>query len=105
MTVCQPKRDENGEVLFKRNGQREVAKTDTESIAIGTDWKEYFAKEVLPHIDKDSWVDIPKTKVNYEINFTRYFYKHEQLPSSTEVASAITEREKRIQTLVSELFS
>lgn len=104
LTVCQPMRDENGEVLFKRNGQREIAKTDTESIAIGTDWKEYFAKEVIPHIDKDSWVDISKTKVNYEINFTRYFYKHEQLPSSTDVASAIIEREKKIQELVSTLF-
>lgn len=105
LTVCQPKRDENGKILFKRNGQREIAKTDTESIAIGTDWKEYFANEVLPHIDKDSWVDISKTKVNYEINFTRYFYKHEQLPSSAEVATAITEREKKIQELVSTLFS
>lgn len=105
LTVCQPKRDENGEILFKRNGQREIANTDTESIAIGTDWKEYFATEVLPHIDKDSWVDISKTKVNYEINFTRYFYKHEQLPSSTEVATTITEREKKIQELVSTLFS
>lgn len=105
LTVCQPKRDENGEILFKRNGQREIANTDTESIAIGTDWKEYFATEVLPHIDKDSWVDISKTKVNYEINFTRYFYKHEQLPSSMEVATTITEREKKIQELVSTLFS
>ncbi|MCM1140063.1 MAG: type I restriction-modification system subunit M [Muribaculum sp.] len=105
LTVCQPERDTEGNLILKK-GQKVAQKNpDTESIAIGTDWKEYFAKEVLPHIDKDSWVDISKTRVNYEINLTRYFYKHEQLPSSTEVASAITEREKKIQALVSELFS
>lgn len=104
LTVCQPKRDESGNVVFKRNGQKEVAKTDTESIAIGTDWKAHFANEVLPHIDPESWVDISKTKVSYEINFSRYFYKHESLRPSEEIASDIRTSEKNIQSLISQLF-
>lgn len=104
LTVCQPKRDSEGKVIEKR-GKKEVAKTDTESIAIGTDWKEYFATEVLPHIDPESWVDIAKTRVSYEINFSRYFYKHEQLPSSADVADSILDREKKIQSLISKLFA
>ena len=104
LTVCQPKRDSEGKVIEKR-GKKEVAKTDTESIAIGTDWKEFFATEVLPHIDPESWVDIAKTRVSYEINFTRYFYKHEQLPASSEVAESIRTREKNIQSLILDLFS
>lgn len=104
LTVCQPKRDSKGNVIEKR-GKKEVAKTDTESIAIGTDWKEYFATEVLPHIDPESWVDIAKTRVSYEINFSRYFYKYEQLPAASEVASSIRNREKKIQTLISDLFN
>ena len=105
LTVCQPKRDENGNIVVKRNGTKEVAKSDTETIAIGTDWREHFANEVLPHIDPESWVDISKTTVSYEINFSRYFYKHESHRPSTEIATDIRTREQNIQTLISELFA
>lgn len=103
LTVCQPKRDANGKVIEKR-GKKEVEKKDTETIAIGTDWKEHFAKEVLPHIDPESWVDIAQTRVSYEINFSRYFYKHEALRPSEEIASVIRTSEKNIQSLISQLF-
>lgn len=103
LTVCQPKRDEKEDLVLK-NGKKQPEKTDTESIAIGTDWKEYFATEVLPHIDPESWVDISKTKVSYEINFSRYFYKHEQLPSTDDLMSSIIAHEQSIKTLISELF-
>lgn len=103
LTVCQPKRDANGKVIEKR-GKKEVEKKDTETIAIGTDWKEHFAKEVLPHIDPESWVDIAQTRVSYEINFSRYFYKHEAMRPSEEIASDIRSSEKNIQSLISQLF-
>jgi type I restriction enzyme M protein len=35
----------------------------------------YMKREVLPHVP-DAWVDESKTKVGYEINFNRYFYKY-----------------------------
>lgn len=103
LTVCQPKRDADGKVIEKK-GKKEVEKKDTETIPIGTDWKEHFAKEVLPHIDPESWVDIAQTRVSYEINFSRYFYKHEALRSSEEIASDIRTCEKNIQSLFSQLF-
>lgn len=103
LTICQPKRDAKGNVIEKK-GKKEVEKKDTETIAIGTDWKEHFAKEVLPHIDPESWVDIAQTRVSYEINFSRYFYKHESLRPSAEIASDIRSSEKSIQSLLSQLF-
>lgn len=103
LTVCQPKRDANGKVIVKK-GKKEVEKKDTETIAIGTDWKEHFAKEVLPHIDPESWVDIAQTRVSYEINFSRYFYKHEALRSSEEIASDIRTSEQNVQLLLTQLF-
>lgn len=103
LTICQPKRDANGKVIEKK-GKKEVDKKDTETIAIGTDWKEHFAKEVLPHIDPESWVDIAQTRVSYEINFSRYFYKHEALRSSEKIASDIRTSEKNIQSLLTQLF-
>lgn len=103
LTICQPKRDANGNIIEKK-GKKEVEKKDTETIAIGTDWKEHFAKEVLPHIDPESWVDIAQTRISYEINFSRYFYKHEALRPSAEIASDICSSEKSIQSLISQLF-
>ncbi|MCC8115251.1 MAG: type I restriction-modification system subunit M [Bacteroidales bacterium] len=103
LTVCQPKRDAKGELVLKK-GQKVPDKIDTESIKIGTDWKAYFATEVLPHIDPESWVDISKTKVNYEINFSRHFYKHEALRSSAAIAADIRARESHISHLISQLF-
>ena len=38
-------------------------------------------REVLPHVP-DAWVDESKTKVGYEIPFTRHFYKYTPLRSS-----------------------
>ncbi len=105
LTVCQPKRDENGEILFKRNGQREQGKTFTETVSIGEDWKAYFAEDVLPHIDKDSWVDISKTRVNYEINFSQYFQKIEEKESSETIAHRIKVSEnEKIRPLFKKLF-
>lgn len=104
LTVCQPKRDEKGNVIIKRGGTKEVAKTDTESIALDSDWKEYFATEVLPHIDPESWIDISKTKISYEINFSRYFYRHESLRPTAEIAADVRSREDNIRSLFSQLF-
>lgn len=104
LTICQPKRDAKGNVIEKK-GKKEIDKKDTETIAIGADWKEHFAKEVLPHIDPESWVDIAQTRISYEINFSRYFYKHEALRPSAEIVSDIRSSEKSIQSLLSQLFN
>ncbi|TXH32966.1 MAG: SAM-dependent DNA methyltransferase, partial [Rhodospirillaceae bacterium] len=37
--------------------------------------KAYFEAEVLPYLP-DAWIDAKKTKVGYEIPFTRQFYKY-----------------------------
>ena len=40
------------------------------------DIEDYFKREVLPFAP-DAWIDEKKSKVGYEIPFTRYFYKYE----------------------------
>lgn len=48
---------------------------DTENVPLTEDVDEYFAREVLPHVP-DAWIDHDKTKIGYEIPFTRHFYRY-----------------------------
>jgi type I restriction enzyme M protein len=52
---------------------------------------------VLPHVP-DAWIDESKTKVGYEIPFTRHFYKFVPLRSSEEIMLEIKTLEEKIQT-------
>lgn len=51
------------------------ALTDYETVPLDEDIHEYFAREVLPHVP-DAWIDEKKTRVGYEIPFTRHFYRY-----------------------------
>jgi type I restriction enzyme M protein len=48
---------------------------DTENVPLREDIHGYFTREVLPHVP-DAWIDESKTKIGYEIPFTRHFYKY-----------------------------
>ncbi len=50
--------------------------------------EEYFKREVKPHLP-DAWVDETKTKIGYEINFTKYFYEFKPLRSLAEIKADI----------------
>lgn len=68
---------------------------DTESVPLNEDIHDYFAREVLPHVP-DAWIDETKTKIGYEIPFTRQFYKYTALRSSAEIMEEIRELEVEI---------
>ena len=59
---------------------------------------EYFEAEVKPHLPK-AWIDESKTKIGYEINFTKYFYEFKPLRSLAEIkADILTLEEKTLET-------
>jgi len=70
-------RDESAEICFdaKKRPEPDSDLRDTENVPLGEDIAEYVAREVLRFVP-DAWVDEDKTKVGYEIPFTRYFYKY-----------------------------
>lgn len=106
LTIEQPKRTEHGKVMTKANKPvPDPAKRDTEIITLDTDWKRYFQEEVLPHIDPESWVDLAKTKIGYEIPFTRYFYKYEKTVPSEEIRANIVAMEEDLVKKFKELFA
>jgi type I restriction enzyme M protein len=57
--------------------------------------EEYFQREVLPHVP-DAWIDHAKTKVGYEINFTKYFYQYQPLRSLQEIRADIMKLEEEV---------
>jgi type I restriction enzyme M protein len=70
-------RDETADVCMDADGKPEPDPElrDNENVPLKEDIGAYMAREVLPHVP-DAWVDPGKTKVGYEINFNRYFYKY-----------------------------
>ena len=56
---------------------------------------EYFKREVKPHLP-DAWIDESKTKVGYEINFTKYFYEFKPLRPLSEIKADILALEEKV---------
>ena len=65
------------------NPEPDVELRDEERMLLREDWQEYFEREVKPFVT-DAWVDEDYCderdgkvgRVGYEINFSRYFYRH-----------------------------
>lgn len=104
ITVERPLRDEKGEpVLKKGKPQADPALRDTENVPLKEDIPAYFAREVLPFAP-DAWIDENKTKVGYEIPFTRYFYRYEAPRPSAEIMAEILELEKELDGSLKEIL-
>lgn len=105
IVVERPLRDADGKpVLKKGKPQADSALRDTENVPLTEDIEEYFTREVLPFAP-DAWIDKAKSKVGYEIPFTRYFYKYEAPRPSAEIMAEILEIEKELDGALAEVFA
>ena len=104
ITVERPLLDEDGNPILKKNKpQADTSLRDTENVPLKENIDEYFKREVLP-FSPDAWIDTKKSKVGYEIPFTRYFYKYEAPQSSTEIMSEIMGLETELSGSLKEVF-
>ena len=100
-----PLYDENGNVVIKgKKTAPDTSKRDYENVPLIEDIDSYFEREVKPY-NPEAWIDKTKTKVGYEIPFTRYFYKYEAPESSDVIAERISIHEKDIMEALNRLFS
>lgn len=102
--VERPQRDENSEIILKKG--KPIADSelrDTENVPLTEDIHEYFQREVIPFAP-DAWIDESKTKIGYEIPFTRYFYKYVPPRPSDEVLSEIMTLQKDLEQTLKGLF-
>ena len=90
-------KDETANVCMKNKTaiEPDTDLRDTESVPLKENIEDYFAREVLPHVP-DAWIDHTKTKIGYEIPFTRQFYKYTALRSSAEIMDEIRALEVEI---------
>jgi type I restriction enzyme M protein len=63
----------------------------------------FLRREVLPYAP-DAWYDPESTKVGYEINFNRYFYKPKALRSLEEIRADLLAAEKEAEGLLEEIL-
>lgn len=105
LTIEQPIRNENGELVLRRHEkQADSSRRDFESVPLDVDYQSFFEEQVLPFIDKESWIDVSKTRINYEINFTQLFSQSTRVESSEVLAKRIQSREPEIGELMKSIF-
>ncbi len=104
ITIEQPQ-TENGDVVRKKDGtpKPDSKLRDYERVPLGDDIEEYFSREVKPHLP-NSWIDFDKSKVGYEINFTKYFYKYKPLRSSEDITRDLLDLDKESENLLNQLM-
>jgi type I restriction enzyme M protein len=109
ITVERPLRDKKGKIVLcsigKRKGQPLYDQNlrDTENIPLKENIEEYFKREVLPYAP-DSWVDKSKSKIGYEIPFTRHFYEYKPPRLLEEIDSDLKKITTEIQSLLSKVL-
>lgn len=104
VVVEQPVCDEQGNPILKRGKmQADSSKRDTESIPWTEEIEAYMAKNVYPYAP-DAWIDEKKTKIGYEIPFTREFYKYVAPRSSADIFAHLEELDKAETALMAKIM-
>lgn len=105
ITVEQPEKDKNGKVVKSKGKPKpDTSLRDYENIPflkknangklVPQAIEEYFDAEVKPHLP-EAWIDLSKTKIGYEINFTKYFYEFKPLRSLKDIKADILALEEK----------
>ncbi|MEQ9497934.1 MAG: class I SAM-dependent DNA methyltransferase [Deltaproteobacteria bacterium] len=96
-------RDETAEVCMSKGApEPDPELRDYENVPLKEDIAAYLEREVLPHVP-DAWVDEAKTKVGYEIPFTRHFYVYAPPRDLAVIEEEIRALEKEIQGMLNEV--
>ena len=105
LTIERPLLDEEtGEPILKKGKlQPDAKKRDSETVPWTEDIDEYMQKNVLPYAP-DAWIDEKKSKVGYEIPFTREFYKYVAPRKSEDIFAHLKELEQQESDLMSKIL-
>jgi type I restriction enzyme M protein len=98
-------RDEEADVCIdsKGNPEPDTDLRDYDNVLLKETIECYCEREVRPHVP-DAWVDEDKTRVGYEIPFTRHFYEYKPLRPLEEIEAEIRSLEAEIQGMLGEVL-
>lgn len=102
--VLQPELNEDGTPRKNKKGEYIPNKelTDTENIPLQETIEEYMNREVIPFA-KYAYIDESKTKIGYEISFTKYFYKYQEPRKTEDIMNEILELDRKLDGVLKEL--
>lgn len=105
ITVNRPLKDEKGKIVkdVKGNPKPDPKLKDTENIPLKEEIQEFFEREVLPFAS-GAWWDKKDIKIGYEINFAKYFYKHQPPRALADIAKDILAIEQETEGLLKEII-
>ena len=104
VVVEQPVCDEQGKPILKKGKPTaDSGKRDTESIPWTEEIETYMERNVYPYAP-DAWIDEKKTKIGYEIPFTREFYKYVAPRSSADIFAHLEELDKAESALMAKIM-
>lgn len=96
-------RDEEADPVRNKHGfEADAELRDTENIPLDEDVDAFIEREVLPFAP-GAWVDDSRTKVGYEIPFTRLFYTYVPPRPLAEIDADIKASQQRILKLLEEV--
>ncbi|MDD6088131.1 MAG: N-6 DNA methylase [Desulfovibrionaceae bacterium] len=104
IVVESPLLNEDGSKVLKRGKPvADTSRRDTENVPLAEEIDAYFAREVLPY-NPEAWIDRSKTKVGYEIPFTRTFYEYKAIEPAADIARRIEDHERVFMEKLHKLF-
>lgn len=104
VTVLQPELDENGNIITNKKGEPIPNKelTDTETIPMIEEVNKYMEREVIPFAH-NAWIDKSKTKLGYEITFTKYFYEYKEPRKTEDIMKEILDLDRKLDGVLKDL--
>ena len=104
VVVEQPVCDEAGKPILKKGKPTaDSSKRDTETVPWKEEIEAYMEKNVYPYAP-DAWIDEKKSKVGYEIPFTREFYKYVAPRKSEDIYAYLQELNAREEELMAKIM-
>ena len=104
ITVHQPQKDESSKPIKDKKGnfKSDNSKKDKENIPLKEDIDAFFEKEVTPFVP-NAWYNTKETKIGYEINFAKYFYKYQAPRTLSTITKDILAIEQETENLLKEI--
>lgn len=105
ITVHQPEKDEQGNVVLDSKGKpkSDAKLRDIENISLKESIDDFFETEVLPFVP-DAWYNPKETKIGYEVNFAKYFYQYQAPRTLAAITNDILAIEQETENLLKEII-